>query len=285
MATDERRKRPDLDRIGPIRDFSRIFGPPPAEPNGHPHGAANPGSPTRPEGVGRGVTLGYQVIDDYIRQGEEFARTMYSAAGVGAAAAAAPSSREAFDPQAMTSRLVQAATDFAGVWMDLVQATAGRGVDRPRNESRPGVPGFDINQPAPTVSSPAAPPVAAAAAASSAPAPSAPGDGAAASWRAPVTLDVDSKRPLQIAVDIKPGVDGAGLIAHALRAIDPAAPRIDGIEIDRLEGEDGLLVRLRVSDDQPPGVYSGIVVDERTNLPRGTLYVRVLDRQVTTQRP
>jgi hypothetical protein len=58
--------------------------------------------------------------------------------------------------------------------------------------------------------------------------------------------------------------------------MDPALPRIAGVQIDSPAGDGGLRVQLRVADDHPPGVYSGIIVEERTNLPRGTLSVKVL---------
>jgi len=280
VAEDRRKKRPDLDRVGPIRDFSTIFGPPNGHQNGRPHAPSDPGAPPRPEGVGRGVNLGYQVIDDYIRQGQEFARAM-SGAGMPSGAPFAPWG-EMSDPRSMGGRLIQIAAEFANVWMDMVQVTASRGVDRQRTEPPSGVPGFDINKAPPAPASPAPSAAAPAAKARSAP-PDSPGDDAGATtWRLPVTLQVESKRRVQIAVDVKPASASAGLTAHALRAIDPALPRIDGVGIERLQGEDGLLVRLEVPDDQPVGVYSGIIVDEKTNLPRGTICVRVLEQEATS---
>jgi hypothetical protein len=274
VAQDERRKRPDLDRVGPIRDFSTIFGPPTAHQNGRPQGPSDRGAWPGADGVGRGVSLGYQVIDDYIRQGQEFARAMSSGAGGPGGAPFAPFG-DMSDPQSMGGRLIQIAAEFANVWMDLVQ-TAGRGAGQ-RPEPRPGVPGFDIN-PAPPAAEPPAAPATTASRAAPAPAAATADDArGTTAARAPVTLQVEAKRPVQIAIDVKPGPQGAGLVAHALRAIDPALPRIDGVGIERLDGEDGLLVRLRVPDDQPPGVYSGIIVDDKTNLPRGTLSVRVLE--------
>jgi hypothetical protein len=263
LPTTKRAKRPELDRVSPIRDFSRIFGP--AAPGETPR-AKRPGEPRagRPADIGKAVTAGYQVIDEYMRQGEEFARTMYgSAAGESSPLFpfSPPRGSSGGDAQEMAGRLFQVAADFAGAWMDLMQTTTGRGGQRPGSEPRPDVPGFDIN----------APP-------SSAPAPAADPEVARAEQRAPLTLQIDSKQRVEVAVDVRSDPAGGPIVAHDLRAIDPALPRIEKVQIERTSGE-GLVIRLRISDKQPPGVYSGVVVDERTNLPRGTISVRVIGKE------
>ena len=152
------------------------------------------------------------------------------------------------------------ARDFAAAWMDLMQTTTGRANHRPASEPRPDVPGFDINAPAP-----------------SAPTPVADAEVGPTARRAPLTLQIDSKQRVEVAVDVRPDPEGGPIVAHDLRAIDPALPRIEEIQVERAPG-DGLVIRLRISDKQPPGVYAGVVVDQRTNLPRGTISVRVLGK-------
>ena len=34
-------------------------------------------------------------------------------------------------------------------------------------------------------------------------------------------------------------------------------------------------IRIRIPEDQPPGTYSGLIVEERANRPVGTVTVRV----------
>jgi hypothetical protein len=281
LADSKRITRPDLDRIAPIRDFSRIFGPPGSEEPPRSNGTNGAAPPRADDGVARGVRVGYQVIEDYMRQGEEFARAMYGAGSSGSiGGVAAPFFAPRGDGgelQATAGRLLQVAADFAAAWMDLMQATSSRRTDAPVGGRRPEVPGFDIDR---TSSAPAA---AAARPEPGPPPPSTPaagGESAAGAWTAPapapVTLRIHSKQQVEVALDIRPGPMAGPLVAHDLRAIDPALPRIGGVSVDGAEGGERLIVRVHVPDDHPPAVYSGIIVDERTNLPRGTISVRVL---------
>ena len=63
---------------------------------------------------------------------------------------------------------------------------------------------------------------------------------------------------------------------HALRAIEPDKPRIDAVSFDGGSAEAPATVRIRVPAEQPPGVYSGLIVDQETAAPAGTLSVRIL---------
>src|ERR1700691_5129885 len=80
----ERRTKPALDRYEPNRMFAGVFGP---SVNGigsaggqAPARQASPGDP-----VSRGVDVGYRVIDEYMRQGQAFAKTIWPAGASGAA--------------------------------------------------------------------------------------------------------------------------------------------------------------------------------------------------------
>ena len=262
MATKKRAKRPELDRVAPIRDFSRIFGLPGSGESGRPKNVRQPPDAAPPSGsIPGGVTLGYQVIEDYIRQGEEFARAMSGAPGGSPASFfSSPSAGNgAGDLQATAGRLFQVVADFAAAWTDLMQTTSNRRPDPLSRQPRPDFPGFEINKPS-TPAPPATPREAS----------------TQVAQQAPLTLRLDSKRRVEVAVDIRPEAGAGRIVAHDLRAIDATLPRIENVQIERGTGG-GLVIQLRIEDDQPVGVYSGIVVDEQTNLPRGTLSVRVLD--------
>ena len=41
-------------------------------------------------------------------------------------------------------------------------------------------------------------------------------------------------------------------------------------------GEEPLTIRVRVPPDTPPGVYNGLVVEETTSRPAGTLSLRII---------
>ncbi len=66
-------KKPELERREPIRNFSGVFGSP--QNRGASGGAPGIGAPPSPaDAVFRGVDMGYRVIEQYMRQGQAFAR-------------------------------------------------------------------------------------------------------------------------------------------------------------------------------------------------------------------
>ena len=250
MSTSNRVTRPKLDRTAPVRTlFAPSSGavPPPAGP-----GEAN---------VGRGVQTGYQVIDDYLRQGQDFARTMWTPG----------SSPAPPDPQQLATRMVQYASDFAAACVEYLQSMAGgsglAGQAAPVGTAGP----FDIGR--------------ASAAANPATVSAAPAMPASTSKASPVppttsiTLDVESSKRTQVSVELKPMAETLPLIVHELRSFDAEQPRLTEVAITAGDADagEGLVVRLRIPDRQPRGVYSGLIVDTRTNLPRGTMTVRVED--------
>jgi hypothetical protein len=63
-----------------------------------------------------------------------------------------------------------------------------------------------------------------------------------------------------------------------LRATEPGLPPLTGVHITTAPDGDHVNLRLRVPDGQPPGIYSGLILDARTSLPCGTLAVRLVSR-------
>lgn len=117
MKQHERIRRPIPERKEPIRgDALAIFGPPesPSRGAGGERVSAGPA-----DTVVRAVELGYRVVDDYIRQGQNAARLM---------------ARRAYGPKAMindvqdiAARLMQYGAEFMDVWMQLMgQAGVGQ---------------------------------------------------------------------------------------------------------------------------------------------------------------
>jgi hypothetical protein len=220
---------------------------------------ASPGDP-----VSRGVDVGYRVIDEYMRQGQAFAKTIWPA---GASGAAGPP-----DPQKMMERMFQYASDLASVWLEYAQVTMGQ-VPAASPFGAPGrapgatkVGGFDIgSKPAPTT-----------------------GSGAQGVQKEPiervpaetasVSVDIVFRGRAEVTVDLKPGSSKAALAVHDLRERNPQLPRIAGVAIEGHAAENRVVVRLNLPDDQPPGTYAGLIVDDVTNLPMGTLSVRVLEK-------
>jgi hypothetical protein len=103
----ERFKRPEAERNGPIRNWSTIYGPSESSPRGG--GGGSEHDPVR-----RGVNLGYEVVEEYLRQGERAAR--------GFAAGRVSPEAWAGEIQGLTSRTMQFAWDFMSMWFELMGA-------------------------------------------------------------------------------------------------------------------------------------------------------------------
>lgn len=253
-----RARRPDLPRTEPERSFAGVFSP--GEPKNGPAPGAPVGTPRsakgRPPGVSDGVSAGYQVIEDYIRQGQEFARKFWSATPTGATSAR----------NNVAERMIRSASDLASLFSEFLQ-TVTLPPNRPSPGSAPipdfGLPGSAQGQAPEAPRAPNGRPKAA-------------GDPHADAEPAPtIWIDVRSRRRVEVSVDLRPGEWRRALVAHDLRAADPSVPRIAGPRIETPAKERRVVVRLLVPDRQPPGVYSGLIIDGKTNLPCGTLALRI----------
>jgi hypothetical protein len=243
MTSRERIKKPEPERTEPIRNWSMLFG------------SSGVAAPPSGEFVSQGVAMGYQVIDQYMRQGQKAARSLW-APNLGGNGAENGQQRP-------MEEMFRQASQLATLWLDFV------GKVLPGSQGQP-VP------PAPVSAGPFwmgedaapknAPPV---------PAPATePRDAAPTAF----SIEIESSRRAEVLVDVRQGSHGLPLRVHDLRAPDPEMPRLTGIVLESLPAENRIAVRIQVPDDLPAGVYSGMVLDERTNLPRGTLSVRIASR-------
>jgi hypothetical protein len=256
MEPQERVKKQEPGRTQPIRNWGVVFEQP---------GQAPPRVPPR-DTVSHGVEMGYQVVEEYLRQGQNVARGMW---------APAPGSAPSGDGlQSQMGALLRTFADFASLWMGLMgKVTSGGATAREPGVTPPvGTAGpFSAGAaPSPAESPRATPPEPPVAPAS----PMAPviQVGAAPG----LTLDLDSARRTEVLVDLRPRPFDRTFRVHDLHASEPDLPRIRGVTIEAVPEEERVAIRIRIPDGQPPGTYSGIILDERTGLPRGTLCVRVV---------
>src|SRR5689334_6642762 len=91
--------RPPLERSAPIRTWSTLFGP-----VGDAASSATPMS-----AVQRGVELAYRVSEEYLRQGQAFARAISPPAGAGGASAR-------FELPQLAERMLRATTELSTMW-------------------------------------------------------------------------------------------------------------------------------------------------------------------------
>jgi hypothetical protein len=239
----ERIKRPKPSRTEPVRSWASMLAG--AADNG-----ARNGRPAASLGdvVSRSVDLGYRVVDEYVRQGQKAARRVGDRSWEPEAMA-----REAQDVMA---RMMQYGSDFLSVWMEFMEVAARNPVG--------------LGALAPSVAG-QAPASAAKAERNGHEAATAP----AASERTRVRIEVASARPAEVSLDLRPDAARLRLVVHALRAVDPDKPRLKNVVLASNGDGEPLALRIRVPDDQPSGTYNGMIIDEETSRPVGTVSVRI----------
>lgn len=251
MESKERIKRPQLARTEPLRDWSTLLTGSTRTEDGP--ATAGP-TPTSPDGslsdvVSRSVDLGYRVIDEYVRQGQKAAQRL-SDRSYGPDAMAG-------DAQELATRMAQYASDFTAVWFEFLQLAAG-GVSRrsapPSNPVAAAPPPTARDAPADIASKPAA---------------------ADSTEPTRVKVAVTSPYPTEVSLDLKPHTTGRRLVLQSLRAVDPDKPRLSDVAIEDVGPDESLTLRIRVPAGQPAGVYNGLIVDEQTSRPVGTVSLRI----------
>jgi hypothetical protein len=256
MSSDDHVKRPPLDRTQPIRNWSTLFKGPVADGGGSDAESARMAGTDHAslsDVVSRSVDLGYRVVDEYIRQGQKAAQRLNERSyGVQTMAG---------DVQDLAMRMTQYASDFAAVWLELVQLAAA-------GNSAPGAPQAAGGAGRGTPEAAMAPTV-----------PGVLGQGARPDATPPgvtrVRIEMRSARATDVAVDIRPDAANRPLIVHALRAVDPDKPRLDGVHFEPGSAEAAACLRIDVPAGHPAGVYSGLMIDQETSRPVGTVSVTI----------
>jgi hypothetical protein len=270
MSDGERLRRPDLKRTEPIRNAAHYFrgkgsweaptgldgqqaGTRPndlaRDRRGDHPGAAPAGSAATAasddDPVARAVQLGYHVIEEHIRQGRDTARGLCDSGGAGGASTA-----ELRDFIARAVHLYQDAGSLVADFVDYLasspalQAALSCGKDgAPRATASDGVPRSAAEHP------------------TAAPA---------------IGVELVTARPARAWTELHPGAPAFTPLVGALCAAGSDAPPITDVAIEPRPGG-GLSLRVSIAADQPPGTYSGVIVDAATKVPRGTACVHLPD--------
>ncbi len=239
MSERKRLHRDDPARISPIRDFSKLYHRPNLV-NG-----TNPAKPVPSEGPRRapaggplaeGVGLAYSVIEKYIAEGRRTAEGFSSQPYT---------TRAATDNlQDILERILRFQAEIVPLFIETL-ATVVR-VDPSRN----GYAAAPDVWPRP--------------------------NGAPINATMPVSIEVVSVRPVQVSVEVRPNSEPQSLVALGLNAVDPRKPALTEISFvpdDEARGRARL--RIRIPDRQPPGTYSGVIVNRDSGETRGTLSIRI----------
>jgi hypothetical protein len=163
--------------------------------------------------------------------------------------------------------MVRTMTDMATLWLDFLGSAPWA-----RMPGFMGMPGMPGAKPTPPPGSTPAPPFSAGTPPEPPPAPGAieRAPGQQRPRRPAVSVDVTSRRRTEVILDLRPLSAEGALRVHDLRAPDPAAPRLCGATIAGVPGEDRWWCAWRCPTITP-GLYSGLILDDRTGLPRGSL--------------
>jgi hypothetical protein len=90
---------------------------------------------------------------------------------------------------------------------------------------------------------------------------------------ASVRVEVASNQTNHVALDLKALQPGISLSVPPLRALNNGKPELHDIRFER--ENDRSVLRIHIPDGQPPGLYSGVIVEKRSGEPCGTLAIQV----------
>ncbi len=240
MSDRKRLHRADPARIAPARNFSKLYSRPDSGNGNNSAKSAQSDAPRKVRSAGplaEGVELAYSVIDKYIADGRRTAEDINSQPY--------PTRAPNDNLQDILERMLRFQSEMLPLWIETL-ATLVK-VDPSRNGS------------ATTRERGAA------------------SNGSPKSETMAVSIEVVSLRPVQVSVELRPNVEAGSLVALGLNAVDPGKPVLTDISLTPDEIPGRIKLRLRIPEDQPPGTYSGVIVDRDSGETRGTLSIRIAD--------
>jgi hypothetical protein len=239
MSDRKRLHRGDPARVGPIRDFSKLYGRADSANGSHPAKPVSTDAQRKGGGspLAEGVELAYSVIDKYIAEGRQTAEGFSSQ----------PYATRATNDnlQEVLERLLRFQTEMLPLWIETL-ATLVR-VDPSRNGHAPAPDTWPH-----------------------------PNGGQKADTMA-VSIEVVSVRPVQVSIELPPNSDPRSLVSLGLNAVDSSKPALSDISLVPDEVPGRIKLRLRIPESQPAGTYSGVIVNRESGEARGTLSIRIAD--------
>jgi hypothetical protein len=239
MSNRKRLHRGDPELVGPIRDFSKLYSRPESVNGTHP---AKPvaSDTSRKAGGGplaEGVGLAHTVIEKYIAEGRRTAEGFSSQ----------PYSTRATNDnlQDILERMLRFQAEMLPLWIETLTTLVK--VDPSRNGHAPAPDSW----PRP--------------------------NGAQKTETMAVSIEVVSLRPVQVSVELRPNSEAQSLVSLGLNAVDSSKPVLTDVSFVPDEVPGRIKLRLRIPESQPPGTYSGVVVNRDTGETRGTLSIRIAD--------
>ena len=228
----ERLHRPELGPTHPYRDFARRRGAASELPP-DPDAEFDDG-PQDGEGgfIDEGVRAAYSVMDAYLRQGRRVARQI--------GRYSRPAVMSGGHRRELQARWLQLTSELAANWFDLLGLVTesllpGRDGDDWEDEAE-----AEHYAPDPARSSPVK-----------------------------VAYEIKSARRVLVELEFHPGRATTRLASHPLRTLEPSNGAIDILFEAR--GDRKVVVKVTVPDEQPPGLYTGILLDADNGHAVGTI--------------
>jgi hypothetical protein len=240
MGDRKRLHRDDPARIAPVRNFSKLYSRSSSANGTHAAKAAQPDAlhPTTGGGpLAEGVELAYNVIEKYIAEGRQTAEGFSNQPY----ATRAPND----NLQVLVERMLRFQAEMLPLWIETL-ATLVK-VDPARNGYAPSSDAWPLSNGAPKTETMA------------------------------VTIEVVSLRPVQVSVELRSNSEPQSLVALGLSAVDSGKPILKDISLVPDEVAGRIKLRLRIPESQPPGTYSGVIVNRDSGEMRGTLSIRIAD--------
>lgn len=240
MGDRKRLHRDDPARIAPVRNFSKLYSRSSSVNGTNAAKAVQPDAPLRTKGGGplaEGVELAYSVIEKYIAEGRQTAEGLSNQPY----ASRAPND----NLQVLVERMLRFQAEMLPLWIETL-ATLVK-VDPARNGYAPSSDVWPRS------------------------------NGAQNTDTMAVTIEVVSLRPVQVSVELRTNSEPQSLVALGLSAVDSGKPILKDISLVPDEVAGRIKLRLRIPESQPPGTYSGVIVNRENGETRGTLSVRIAD--------
>ena len=76
-----------------------------------------------------------------------------------------------------------------------------------------------------------------------------------------VSIEVVSVRPVQVSIELQPNSEAQSLVSLGLNAVDSSKPALRDISLVPDEVPGRIKLRLRIPESQPAGIYSGVIVN------------------------
>ena len=92
-----------------------------------------------------------------------------------------------------------------------------------------------------------------------------------------IAVEVSSSRRTRVCIDLRADFAGRALGLRGLYAVDPAKPPLTELNFVHANGDDGVALEIHIKDEQPAGVYSGVIFELDSEKAGGTLSVAVYD--------